>query len=108
MSSAMNEKNLDQFRSYVTQLPKGLRSEANRGNLKQQLVKMAVEASLSWTSIFPTTSMTLLAGAPATAGSDSRAGMVSSRSRRRVIKARRNCWACGWPKPKVPGSGWLC
>lgn len=46
MSSAMNEEDLKQFKAHVTQLAKGLKSEADLGNLTQQLVKMTVEAAL--------------------------------------------------------------
>jgi transposase-like protein len=46
MSSAMNEKDLDQLKTHVTQLAKGLKSQADLGELTQQLVKMTVEAAL--------------------------------------------------------------
>lgn len=46
MSSAMNEKDLEQLKAHVTQLAKGLKSEAELGDLTQQLVKMTVEAAL--------------------------------------------------------------
>jgi putative transposase len=46
MSSAMNEKDLEQLKAHVTQLAKGLKSEADLGDLTQQLVKMTVEAAL--------------------------------------------------------------
>src|SRR5690606_17417795 len=46
MSSAMNEEDLKQLKAHVTQLAKGLKSEADLGNLTQQLVKMTVEAAL--------------------------------------------------------------
>ena len=46
MSSAMNEEDLKQFKAHVTQLAKGLKSEADLSTLTQQLVKMTVEAAL--------------------------------------------------------------
>jgi putative transposase len=47
MSIAMNEKDLEQLKAHVTKLAKGLKSEADLGDLTQQLVKMTVEAALS-------------------------------------------------------------
>jgi len=46
MSRAMNEKELEQLKAHVTQLAKGLKSQADLGDLTQQLVKMTVEAAL--------------------------------------------------------------
>jgi len=46
MSSTMNEKDLKQLRAHVTELAKGLKSEADLSSLTQQLVKMTVEAAL--------------------------------------------------------------
>lgn len=46
MSSTMNDKDLEQFKAHVTQLAKGLKSEADLGILTQQLMKMTVEAAL--------------------------------------------------------------
>jgi transposase-like protein len=46
MSSTMNEKDLEQLRAHVTELAKGLKSEADLSSLTQQLVKMTVEAAL--------------------------------------------------------------
>ena len=46
MSSTMNEKDLEQFKAQVTELAKGLKSEADLSSLTQQLVKMTVEAAL--------------------------------------------------------------
>ena len=46
MSSAMNEKDLEQLKAHVTELAKGLKSEADLSSLTQQLVKMTVEAAL--------------------------------------------------------------
>jgi putative transposase len=46
MSSTMNDKDLEQFKAHVTKLAKGLKSEADLGNLTQQLMKMTVEAAL--------------------------------------------------------------
>jgi putative transposase len=46
MSSTMNDKDLEQFKAHVTKLAKGLKSEADLGDLTQQLMKMTVEAAL--------------------------------------------------------------
>jgi len=46
MSNAMNEEDLKQFKAHVTQLAKGLKSEADLSILTQHLVKMTVEAAL--------------------------------------------------------------
>lgn len=46
MSSTMNEKDLEQLKAHVTELAKGLKSEADLSSLTQQLVKMTVEAAL--------------------------------------------------------------
>jgi putative transposase len=46
MSRAMNEKDLEQLKAHVTQLAKGLKSQAELGDLTQQLMKMTVEAAL--------------------------------------------------------------
>ena len=46
MSRTMNEKDLDQLKAHVTELAKGLKSEADLSSLTQQLVKMTVEAAL--------------------------------------------------------------
>ena len=46
MSSTMNDKDLEQFKTHVTKLAKGLKSEADLGDLTQQLMKMTVEAAL--------------------------------------------------------------
>lgn len=46
MNITMNEKDLEQLKSHVTQLAKGLKSEADLGKLIQQLVKITVEAAL--------------------------------------------------------------
>ncbi|MCB1837916.1 MAG: IS256 family transposase [Alcanivoracaceae bacterium] len=42
----MNDKDLEQFKAHVTKLAKGLKSEADLGDLTQQLMKMTVEAAL--------------------------------------------------------------
>jgi transposase-like protein len=46
MSSTMNEKDLEQLKAHVTELAKGLKSEADLSSLTQQLMKMTVEAAL--------------------------------------------------------------
>jgi len=46
MSRTMNEKDLEQLKAHVTELAKGLKSEADLSSLTQQLVKMTVEAAL--------------------------------------------------------------
>ena len=46
MSSTMNDKDLEQFKAHVTKLAKGLKSEADLGDLTQQLMKMTVETAL--------------------------------------------------------------
>lgn len=46
MSITMNEKDLEQLKAHVTELAKGLKSEADLSSLTQQLVKMTVEAAL--------------------------------------------------------------
>jgi putative transposase len=46
MSSTMNDKDLEQLKAHVTKLAKGLKSEADLGDLTQQLMKMTVEAAL--------------------------------------------------------------
>ena len=46
MSRTMNDKDLEQFKAHVTKLAKGLKSEADLGDLTQQLMKMTVEAAL--------------------------------------------------------------
>lgn len=46
MSSTMNEKDLEQLKAHVTELAKGLKSEADLSSLTQQLVKMTVEVAL--------------------------------------------------------------
>lgn len=46
MSNTMNEKDLEQFKAHVTELAKGLKSEADLSSLTQQLVKITVEAAL--------------------------------------------------------------
>ena len=45
-SIAMNDQDLEQLKANVTKLAKGLKSEADLGDLTQQLMKMAVEAAL--------------------------------------------------------------
>jgi len=45
-SIAMNDQDLEQLKAHVTKLAKGLKSEADLGDLTQQLMKMAVEAAL--------------------------------------------------------------
>jgi len=42
----MNEQDLEQLKAHVTKLAKGLKSEADLGDLTQQLMKMTVEAAL--------------------------------------------------------------
>lgn len=46
MSRTMNEQDLEQLKAHVTKLAKGLKSEADLGDLTQQLMKMTVEAAL--------------------------------------------------------------
>jgi putative transposase len=46
MSTTMNEKDLEQLKAHITELAKGLKSEADLSSLTQQLVKMTVEAAL--------------------------------------------------------------
>jgi putative transposase len=46
MSSTMNDKDLEQLKAHVTKLAKSLKSEADLGDLTQQLMKMTVEAAL--------------------------------------------------------------
>ena len=46
MSSTMNGKDLEQLKAHVTKLAKSLKSEADLGDLTQQLMKMTVEAAL--------------------------------------------------------------
>lgn len=46
MSSTMNEKDLEQLKAHVSELAKGLKSEADLSSLTQQLVKITVEAAL--------------------------------------------------------------
>jgi len=43
----MNEQDLEQLKAHVTKLAKDLKSEADLGDLTQQLMKMTVEAALS-------------------------------------------------------------
>ena len=45
-SIAMNDQDLEQLKAHVTKLAKGLKSEADLGDLTQQLMKMTVEAAL--------------------------------------------------------------
>ena len=47
MSRTMNEQDLAQLKAHVTKLAKDLKSEADLGDLTQQLMKMTVEAALS-------------------------------------------------------------
>jgi len=46
MSRTMNEQDLAQLKAHVTKLAKDLKSEADLGDLTQQLMKMTVEAAL--------------------------------------------------------------
>ena len=45
-SIAMNDQDLEQLKAHVTKLAKGLKSEADLGDLTQQLMTMTVEAAL--------------------------------------------------------------
>src|SRR5690606_2266569 len=47
MSRTMNEQDMAQLKAHVTKLAKDLKSEADLGDLTQQLMKMTVEAALS-------------------------------------------------------------